>query len=119
MRGLGELEAAVMHVLWHAGEPVRVRDVLEQLDTGKPLAYTTVQTVLDNLHRKDWVQRTRIGKAYWYRPVHSEVETAARSLRAVLDESGDPEAVLLDFARSVSDQESELLWKALRKRQSG
>jgi predicted transcriptional regulator len=105
-------------VLWHASEPVKVRDVREQLDTSKPLAYTTVQTVLDNLHRKGLVQRTRIGKAYWYRPVHSLVETATRSLRTVLDESNDPEAVLLDFARSVSDHESELLRKALQKRRS-
>ncbi|NRN69154.1 putative transcriptional regulator [Kibdelosporangium sp. 4NS15] len=116
MYGLGELEAAVMQVLWHASEPVTVRDVLGKLDTGKPLAYTTVLTVLDNLHRKGWVQRTLVGKAYWYRPVHSMVETATRSLRAVLDESGDPEAVLLDFVSSASDHESELLRKALRER---
>jgi len=34
-----------------------VGEVLEQLDTGRELAYTTVMTVLVNLHRKDWVTR--------------------------------------------------------------
>lgn len=116
MRGLGELEAAVMDVLWRAEAPLKVRDVLDRLDTGKPLAYTTVMTVLDNLHRKSWVVREMDGRAYRYRPAHSRAEAAARALRAVLDSSGDAEAVLLHFARSVSDQESDVLRKALRRK---
>ncbi len=57
MRGLGELESAVMDVLWSMPGPLRVRDVLDELAPGRTLAYTTVMTVLDNLHRKGWVQR--------------------------------------------------------------
>ena len=58
MRGrLGELEAAVMDVLWDGAAPCRVRDVRACLAPGSPLAYTTVMTVLDNLHRKGWVRR--------------------------------------------------------------
>lgn len=116
MHGLGELEAAVMDVLWRAPQPARVRDVLERLDTGKSLAYTTVMTVLDNLHRKGWVQRELHGKAYHYRAAHTREEAAARALRDVLDSSGDPEAVLLHFARTASERESRLLRKALRKK---
>jgi len=52
-----------MDVLWRAQCPLKVRDVLERLDTGRDLAYTTVMTVLDSLHRKDWVTRERDGKA--------------------------------------------------------
>ena len=51
-----------MDVLWRAQGPLKVREVLERLDTGRVLAYTTVMTVLDNLHRKDWVTRERDGK---------------------------------------------------------
>jgi predicted transcriptional regulator len=116
MRGLGELEAAVMQVLWDAMEPVKVRDVLEQLDTGKKLAYTTVLTVLDNLHRKQWVERELHGKAYLYEPAFSREEAAARALREVLDSSGDPHAVLMHFVASVSDEETDLLRHALRKK---
>ncbi|MEC3974402.1 BlaI/MecI/CopY family transcriptional regulator [Amycolatopsis sp. H20-H5] len=115
MRGLGELEKAVMDVLWHADAPLKVRDVLEQLDTGKTLAYTTVLTVLDNLHRKQWVGRERSGKAYLYQPTLSRTQAAANSLREVLDSSGDPESVLLHFAQSVSPQESVVLRKGLSK----
>lgn len=115
MRGLGELERAVMDVLWAADAPMKVRDVLDRLDTGKPLAYTTVMTVLDNLHRKGWVSRERVGKAYAYDPALTRAEAAAQSLRAVLDESGDPEAVLLNFARSATPHESAALRQGLRR----
>ena len=116
MRRLGELEAAVMDVLWRAQGPLKVREVLERLDTGRVLAYTTVMTVLDNLHRKDWVTRERDGKAYRYLPAASRAEAAANSLREVLDGSGDPEAVLLHFMKTVTESESALLRKALRRK---
>jgi predicted transcriptional regulator len=114
MRGLGELEAAVMDVLWHAGEPLRVRQVLERLDTGKALAYTTVLTVLDNLHRKEWVSRERDGKAYRYEPTVGRAEAAANAVREVLIASGDPQAALLHFAQSATEEESAVLRRALR-----
>src|SRR5437764_12201095 len=81
MFGLGDLESAVMAVLWESGEPVTVRETLERLDTPKKLAYTTVMTVMDNLHRKGWVRRELHGKAYYYEPLTSREEAAARALR--------------------------------------
>jgi predicted transcriptional regulator len=116
MQGLGELEAAVMDVLWDAAEPIKVRDVLERLDTGRPLAYTTVMTVLDNLHRKQWVDRELLGKAYLYEASFSREEAAARALRDVLDSANDPNAVLMQFIASVSDEETDVLRNALRKK---
>ncbi|MFC5996077.1 BlaI/MecI/CopY family transcriptional regulator [Pseudonocardia hispaniensis] len=113
MRRLGALEAAVMDVLWRASGPRRVRDVLEELTRDRQLAYTTVMTVLDNLHRKGWVQRAMDGRAYRYRPVASREEATAKALRDLLDSSEDVEAVLLHFARSVSPHESAVLRDAL------
>jgi predicted transcriptional regulator len=114
MFGLGDLETAVMGVLWDSAEPAKVRDVLDRLRTPKQLAYTTVMTVLDNLHRKGWVRRELEGKAYRYEPEISREAAAARALRDVLESSGNPEGVLLHFAQSASDEESELLRKGLR-----
>ncbi|MEU0510983.1 MULTISPECIES: BlaI/MecI/CopY family transcriptional regulator [Amycolatopsis] len=116
MFGLGDLESAVMDVLWRTAEPIKVRQVLEQLDTPRQLAYTTVMTVLDNLHRKGWVERELDGKAYLYEPALSREEAAARALRGILDSSGDPEAVLLRFAQSVSADEVDVLRKGLRRK---
>lgn len=113
MLGLGELELKVMNVLWVAEEPLRVRDVLERLAGDRQLAYTTVMTVLDHLHTKGWVRRTRSGRAYSYTPDRSREEAGAGLLREVLDSSGDAESVLLHFARSATDRESQLLRRAL------
>ncbi|MGO1050384.1 BlaI/MecI/CopY family transcriptional regulator [Crossiella sp. CA198] len=116
MRGLGELESKVMDVLWDATEPLRVRQVLDRLADPRPLAYTTVMTILDNLHGKGLVRRERAGRAYEYLPAETRAEVGARLLRDVLDSSGHAESVLLHFARSASPAETDILRRALRKR---
>src|SRR5437773_10389581 len=59
-----------MDVLWDAEEPQLVRDVVTQLQPERHLAYTTVMTVLDNVHRKRWLTRERDGppSRYWPPP---------------------------------------------------
>lgn len=113
--GLGELESAVMDVLWRADEPLRVRDVMARLELSRELAYTTVMTVLDNLHTKDMVTRDRVGRGYRYRAARSREETAADLVRQVLRSSGDPEQVMLHFATSATDDESRILRRAARR----
>lgn len=113
MRGLGELESKVMDVLWSSDRPLRVRDVLDRLDTSRPLAYTTVMTVLDNLHGKSYARRRRAGRAYEYSAAEARDEVGARLLREVLQDSGDTEGVLLRFARNATPEESEALRRAL------
>ena len=66
MQPFGELETAVMHCLWRRAEPATVRDVLEELTRSRPLAYTTVMTVMDNLHGKGQLQRRKHGRAWQY-----------------------------------------------------
>lgn len=119
MLRLGELEAAVMQVLWAAAEPLRVRDVMDRIESDRPLAYTTVMTVLYNLHTKNMVERTRKSRAYVYRAAKTRAEFGAELLREVLSTTGDPESVLLHFARSASEEESAFLRSALRKAQKG
>ena len=117
MRGLGSLEAGVMDVLWAADHPLRVREVMERLVTARPLAYTTVMTILDNLHRKGYAQREMRDRAYHYQPAATREESAAAAIRDLLREAGDAEAVLLHFARTASDGESKVLRSGLNRRQ--
>ncbi|CAB4874691.1 MULTISPECIES: BlaI/MecI/CopY family transcriptional regulator [Nocardiaceae] len=117
MQGLGELEALVMDVVWNTSAAVRVRDVIDQLEDGREPAYTTIQTVLDNLHRKGWVHRQRNGRAYWYEATRSREEAASDALRILLESTGDPTSVLLHFARGASDDESKVLTRGLKERQ--
>ena len=49
MRMLGELEARVMRRIWDRDGPVTVRDITDDLRRDRPIAYTTVMTVMDNL----------------------------------------------------------------------
>lgn len=64
-RVLGDLELAVMEVLWDTGA-LAVREVQQRL-RGKP-AYTTVMTTLDRLFKKRLLRREKIGMAFVYRP---------------------------------------------------
>lgn len=116
MQGLGDLEGAVMDVLWRTDEPMSVRGVLTELNRTRRLAYTTVMTVLDNLHRKGWVDRELHSRAYQYLPREDRQEAASRAVRELLSSSGDPEAVLLHFAQSASDEETAVLRRGLRRR---
>jgi predicted transcriptional regulator len=52
MSRFGDLEAAIMDVIWAAEKPLRVREVADELNRGRPLAFTTVQTVIENLFRE-------------------------------------------------------------------
>ncbi len=44
-----------------------VREMVEDLHNDRALAYTTVMTVMENLHRKGWLRRERDGRAWRYR----------------------------------------------------
>ena len=49
MSWFGDLEAAIMDVMWAADSPLRVREFARELNAGRPLAFNTVQTVMENL----------------------------------------------------------------------
>lgn len=112
MRGLGDLERAVMDVLWERDEPASARDVAREL-AGRDLAYTTVMTVLDRLAKKGFVARERTGRAWQYTPVASRDAYVARLMLDALDFTGDRGAALVRFARSVSGREAEILRETL------
>lgn len=111
---LGELERAVMEVLWNRGEPCVVRDVAQAL-VDRRLAYTTVMTVLDRLAKKGVVRRQRDGRAWRYEPTNSREGYVAQLMLDALDLTGDRDAALTRFALSVSSPEVEVLTQALER----
>ncbi|MER7077758.1 Predicted transcriptional regulator [Saccharopolyspora antimicrobica] len=112
MRSLGPLESAVMDHLWSAGDPLSVREVLDGLrDRG--LAYTTVATVLENLHRKQWVDRDRVGRVWFYRPRLQASEHAALLMREALAASNSPRATFLRFVDEITEEEAAMLRELL------
>jgi predicted transcriptional regulator len=111
----GELETAIMHEIWSADEPLTVREIREALSAERDCAYTTVMTVTDNLHTKGWLQRVKVGKAYYYEPVASREEYTAQLMGEALEESDDREAAFLHFVEEMSPADAEALRTALRK----
>lgn len=105
MRRLGDLEAAVMEVLWRGDEPLTVRQTLAALAREPEPAYTTIMTVLDNLHRKGMVTRERTGRAWAYRPAQSREDFDAQLMAEVLDSSADRGATLLRFIGRIGPEE--------------
>jgi predicted transcriptional regulator len=115
MRAFGELEAKIMDRLWSRGQPATVRDILEELRADRAIAYTTVMTVMDNLHTKGWLQREREGRAYRYQPTSSREHYVAELMRDALASSTDHAATLVRFTEQLNDEESVALRTALRK----
>ena len=115
MRGFGDLEAVIMHRVWEYGKPVTVRELFDDLSAERTIAYTTVMSTMDNLHRKGWLGRVKEGKAYRYTATASREEYSARLMREALDAGGNTEAVLSHFVAQIDSGESEALRSVLRK----
>lgn len=94
MRALTPLELEIMQVLWELG-PSTVADVRPRLRTA--LAYTTVQTMLNVLLRKERVTRVREGRAYRYRAAISRERTTRSALRDMVQRmfGGSTEALVM------------------------
>lgn len=117
VKGLGELERTVMEVCWAREEagvaPATARDVSRALADQRDLAHTTVMTVLDRLAKKGFLDRERDGRAWRYRPSASREGYVTELMLGALNETGDRDAALAYFVRSVSQDEIDVLRQAL------
>src|ERR1700750_234866 len=104
-----------MDRVWDRGTAVPVRELFDELQRERPIAYTTVMSTMDNLHRKAWLTREREGKAYRYTAVASREEYSAGLMREALAGAGDTEAVLSHFVAQMDGTESAALRAALEK----
>jgi predicted transcriptional regulator len=78
------LELEVMKVLWASPEDLSVAQVQSALGASRPLAYTTVLTLLGRLHRKGFVERRKQGRSYVYRPLMPQEEAVDLALERLL-----------------------------------
>ena len=119
MAGSGELERAVLGVLWSAPGPVSAREVLTTLSQedqgGRRLAVTTVLTVLDRLRRKGLARRERDGRAHRYEAAISREAYVADLMMEALGQAPDRGAALNRFLGSVTATDADHLRRALSK----
>src|SRR5487761_494821 len=113
MRQFGELEAVIMNRLWDWGRPARVREMADDLHDERALAYTTVMTVMENLHRKGWLRRERNGRAWRYEPTGARSGYTAALMNDALGTSADRRTALAHFVLQMSPHDAALLREAL------
>ncbi|MFD3592565.1 BlaI/MecI/CopY family transcriptional regulator [Nocardia sp. NPDC058640] len=115
MRGFGDLEAVLMDRLWDRDvDATTVRELFDELTVEREIAYTTVMSTMDNLHRKGWLAREREGRAYRYWPTITREEHSARLMHEALHVGGRADLVLNHFVDRISDDEFAGLRAALR-----
>ena len=97
-RGLTPLELEIMQALWSAG-PSTVDDVRARLPGHLRLAYTTVQTMLNVLHRKGKVKRALKGRAFEYTPTVSRKKAISAAMHELIDRvfGGSPESLVISL----------------------
>ena len=97
--GLTKLELKIMQVIWKRGSS-NVAEV--QAEVEPPLAYTTVQTVLNILERKGKLKRELDGRAFVYSAKVSEEKAVGQSLRDLIDRmfGGSSEELVMSLLKS-------------------
>jgi predicted transcriptional regulator len=97
---LTPLELEIMNVLWETG-PANVQTVQARMQ-GRDLAYTTVQTMLNILHRKGKVKRQLKDRAYVYRPVLSRQKAVTQAVGDMIDRffGGSADGLVLNLVET-------------------
>ena len=96
---LTKLELQIMQVIWRQGAGT-VSEVQESL--GQPLAYTTVQTMLNILHRKGKLKRALRGRAFVYSATVTEAKASIHALKDLVDRmfGGSSEELVMSLLKS-------------------
>jgi len=96
---LTKLELQIMQVIWKQGAST-VTAVQENLP--QDLAYTTVQTMLNILHRKGKLRRELHGRAFTYAATVTEAKASTHALRDLIDRmfGGSSEELVMSLIKS-------------------
>ena len=115
MATLGELEKSVMNILWSSPSARNAYEIQESLasTSSKPLAATTVLTVLSRLEKKGFVHRERSSRPHRYVPAASREDYVAELMHEVLGGAVDRVAVLERFVGRATPSEATALRELL------
>ena len=104
-----ELELEILKVLWREG-PLTGQGVREGLAPARPLAYTSVMTILGIMVDKGYASRRKDGASYLYRARVTEKATARQMLRDLVSRvyDGSVEAVLVNLLESSDLDRAEI-----------
>jgi predicted transcriptional regulator len=93
-------ELAIMKVVWKL-DKATVRDVYETLRERRSIAYTTVMTMMKILEDKGYLKKSRVDRAYLYRPACPRQQVVGQMVKDFVDRVFDGAAggLLLHLAR--------------------
>jgi len=107
--GLTGLQLSILDVLWERGEAT-TQDVWLRLTQGRPLALTTVATIMSRLERKRVLTHRRDGRQYVYRATVTRSEVRRSKVRELTENlfGGDPAELLSHLVRTDDVDADEL-----------
>jgi len=114
---MGELERAVMTVLWDHPDGVTAQEIRAELPGPQP-AVTTVLTVLNRLTGKHLVDRDESARAHRYFATGTREDFLSRLMADALGQADDRAAVLARFVGSMDASDAEQLRRLTRRRRS-
>jgi len=102
-------ELEILNILWEK-EPLRVKDVHEQLTRTKEVGYTTALKIMQNMTVKGLLRREPNGKNHLYYPVYKKEETRSQLLDRFLKStfSGSASSLVMSLLGNTKASESEL-----------
>lgn len=111
-------ELEIMKAIWPRGQAT-IREVYDELKAKRPIAYTTVQTMMNILETKGHLRKEPGDKAYVYSPVRPQ-QTVVKSMvrefvNRVFDGSARPLLVHLLKEKGLTERERRELQKLLEK----
>jgi predicted transcriptional regulator len=106
-----------MDILWHQPDhELTARNVATVLPE---YAYTTIATILDRLVHKGLVHRRKVGRTIRFSSIGTPEAHTAVLMHEALAAGHDPDASLVRFADTLSQQEARVLRRALDKSERG
>ncbi len=93
--GLTGLQLSILQILWDR-EEATTQDVWQAIQAERPLALTTVATILSRLERKKVLTHRREGRQHVYRATVSRAEVRRSKVRDLMETlfDGDPAALV-------------------------
>ena len=118
---LTAVEWEIMETVWKLGESPSVREVLEYAFPNGEKAYTTVQTIMNNLEHKGLLERRKIGLVNFYTPTKSRdamvKEETSHLVRKVFRGSFPALANFLVSSESLTPQEIAWVKKLIQEKE--
>ena len=116
-RKLTDAELEIMHVVWEL-DGGTVRQVHEILNQKRPLAYTTVMTMMNILEEKGHLARSKEGRAYRYEPVRPKTQVISGMVDdfvgRVFEGSAAPLVVSLVKDKKISKKDLDEIARMIR-----